>query len=173
MGKKAADVWSNLGDIATSALDSVADSLADTMMRAEVNWRSLGRSVIKEVLAMIVKLQMLAIWQAITGTSGMGGGGGNIGAGPSTALALPSGGSTGMVPELAEGGYVGQTGWAKVHKGETYSGVEGQVGGMTVNVINNAGVEVQIEENKDERTYNVILDAIQHDGAMRTAVGLD
>ncbi|MBN1807180.1 MAG: hypothetical protein JW837_18180 [Sedimentisphaerales bacterium] len=170
-GEQVSNVWSNLGDIATNTLNSIADALTETVMRAKVDWKALGRAVIKEVLAMIIKLQMLALWQAITGTgvSTVS----NIGAYTPTPSNVPSTGGQGMVePSLQHGGEVLKTGWAKVHEGEFFSGVNGS--GLTVNVNNTIAdrASVDVEEDLESKVLRITINAAAGNGAYRRSHNL-
>lgn len=166
------DWGNNLADITTNALDSTADSLADMMMQTEVDWKSLGRTVIKEILAMIVKMQLLYVWQLLTRTSGVGTTN-SSGAVSSVANSTMSEGATHM-PGLADGGTVEKTGLAVVHEGETFSGVGKSLGSKVVVNVNGAaqaGVSVAVDdyEKSDQRIIDVTLMAAQSNGTYRRA----
>lgn len=72
---------------------------------------------------------------------------------------------------LQHGGYVEETGWAKVHKGETYSGVNNEVGDTVVNISDYVGVDIEVNEYKDsdQRIVDVALTAAAGNGAYRRA----
>lgn len=166
------DWGNNLADITTNALDSTADSLADMMMQTEVDWKSLGRTVIKEILAMIVKMQLLYVWQLLTRTSGVGTTN-SSGAVSSVSNSTMSAGATHM-PGLADGGTVEKTGLAVVHEGETFSGVGKSLGSNVVVNVNGAaqaGVSVAVDdyEKSDQRIIDVTLMAAQSNGTYRRA----
>jgi len=148
----------NLGNILTNAFDRAADSFADMLMKQKVDWKAFGVMFIKELIAMIIKLQMAIILQAILEKRAP-----NIPSGPIGPTA-----SGGNIQQAAEGGHVAESGLAVIHKGEDIIPAGGS--GLTVNVIDNVGVGVAVEENQDERTYSVILTALSGDGPLRRAV---
>jgi len=163
-GRRSANWGRNLGDVLTNSYDRAADSFANMLMKQKVDWKSFGAMFIKELLAMIIKLQIAVVLKAILGGPSLTGSGGDI---PTSSF----GGGTGpaaLSTGFADGGHVLETGIAKVHKGEDIVPEGG--GGLIVNVIDNAGVSVDIEENPDERTYNIVLTALASDGPMRRAV---
>jgi len=164
----AQDWGKNLGNILTSSFDRAADSFADMLMKQEVDWKAFGAMFIKELLSMIIKLQMAVVlkmalqgWKSVgesyTGTA---------------AFSSSSGITESLDVGYASGGHVLETGIAKVHRGED---IISAGSGMTVNVTNNdaGNVRVDVEENKDQRTINLVISALQTHGPMRRAVGIE
>ena len=160
----------NLGDVLTSSFDRAADSFADMLMQQKVDWKAFGAMFIKELLSMIMKLYIaVALKSILGGVGGSASQAGNVGiSGSSFANPQAVFGAPALSTGFASGGHVLETGIAKVHKGENIL-PEGS-GGTTVNVINNAQVSVDVEENPDERTVNVVINALTGDGPLRRAV---
>lgn len=150
-----AENWGKkLGKILTNAFDTMADGLADALMGMEMDWKAFGRMFIKQILAMIIQMQMLFVWQMLTGTVGTGAGGSVGPAAPSTGGA-GIGGMEFAGLGFQHGGEVTKTGLAKVHKGEVFSGVNNEMGfgGITVN--NYLGDIVDVEVMDEERVINI------------------
>ena len=59
----------NLGDVLVDSFDRAADSFASMLMQEEVDWKAFGRMFIKELIAMIIKLQAAVVLKAILGNS--------------------------------------------------------------------------------------------------------
>jgi len=57
----------NLGDVLVDSFDRAADAFASMLMQEEVDWKAFGRMFIKELIAMIIKMQMAAVLKAILG----------------------------------------------------------------------------------------------------------
>ena len=174
---RAMDVWfddavnwgKKLGDVMTQTFDRMADSFADMLMKQKVDWKAFGAMFIKELLSMIMKLYIaVALKAALQGWGGLTQSVGQTGSGPAAYTPTP-----GVVESLgtgyAGGGHVLETGIAKVHKGED---IVPAGSGLTVNVLGaaEAGVSVDVEDDPDQRTYNIVLSAIGTDGPMRRAI---
>lgn len=157
----------NLGDVLTRSFDRAADSFADMLMNQKADWKAFGAMFIKELLSMIMQLYIaVALKAALQGWAGLGQSIGQTGFG-GTGVTTP-GITEALDTGFASGGHVLETGIAKVHKGEDIIPAGG--GGLIVNVIDNVGVQMTVEENPDERTLNVVLTALEGDGRMRRAV---
>ncbi len=168
----AGKAWKNLGDITINAFDTMADSLADALMGMAMDWKAFGRMFIKQLLAMIIKLQMLFVWQLLTRTPGTGAGG----QGSSVAVSGSSFTNPMAVfgaPGAADGGVVTQTGFAKIHKGEVISGVNNEMGfgGVTVNNYASDVVDVEVmdEGRVIEISRRASIQAAAGDGPYRRA----
>ena len=134
-GDAAKNVWSNLADVATSALDSTADALANLVIKGKADFRALAESILMDLTRVIIKAM---IAQVLLGAV-TGGGGGLLS----------------FIPGLQHGGEVKKTGLAVVHKGETYSGVQGEGAAqeaisftMNVNAIDAGGTYQFLNKNK-------------------------
>lgn len=189
-GSDASDVWLNIDRIAVKSLDGMADALTELCLTGKADFRSLAQSVISDVTRMMIKIQMAAAIMAVFGES--------AGGGPSFASALLSGltggllGGAGAGPTAAaaeapyvaaygapwttvqHGGEVLKTGMAVIHKGETYSGVNGNYGRAQI-VINNTvsdRVDVEIDEymQSDQRIIDVTMRAAETDGPYRRSI---
>ncbi len=175
---KAGEMGENLGNLLTTTFDRMADSLADALMGMEMDWKAFGRMFIKQLLAMIIKLQIAFALQ--TAMAVMSGGSSMAASGTSVAVA----GSSAVNPMavygapagLQHGGDVLETGWAKVHKGERFSGVNNEqgFGGITVN--NYLGDTVDVEVIDEEKVINITrrasIQMAAYDGDYRNAHGI-
>lgn len=139
----AKNIWGNMADIATSALDGVSDSLANLFLKGKADFNALAESILMDMTRMIIKAQMAqALGALLPGLFGGAGGGGGFG----------------LIPGLQSGGLVKKTGLAVVHKGEEFSGVEGGrpkrqeqqavTFNMNVNAIDAAGTFQFLNRNK-------------------------
>lgn len=101
-GDAATDMYSNVGQIATNALNGMSDMMADFLMTGQANFADFAKSIISQIIKMITQM---VIFNSISGM--MGGGGGFSFAG------------SGM---FANGGYTGDGGKYEaagtVHRGE-------------------------------------------------------
>ncbi|KKM77070.1 hypothetical protein LCGC14_1373780 [marine sediment metagenome] len=162
-----ADWGKALAQIVTGAFNTMGDKLADSLLGMAVDWKAFGRMFIKQIMAMIIKLQILLLFQMLTGTAGGGKGKGALASAP----VQPAGQTTFTYPGMAEGGKVTQTGWAKVDKGEVFSGVNNEqgFGGTIVNISDYAGVDIEVNEYKesDQRIVDVTMRAAAGDGSYR------
>jgi len=77
-------------------------------------------------------------------------------------------------PSAQHGGTIERTGWAKVHKGETYSGVGSNYGRSIININNTVsdrvGVEVEEYMYDDQRILDVTMRAAANDGTFRQSM---
>ncbi len=146
----------NLGEIMTGAFDKASDALADFVLTGKADFASLANSIVSDMTRMIIKAEMaqaLGIFMP-----GLSGGGGAFGGRGLIGELFGVGGKA--TPELQSGGTVERTGLAKVHKGETFSGVGRESGGkntitINVNAIDAAGTYQFLNENK--RTIATML----------------
>jgi len=161
--KRAGDWGKTLGQIITNTFDRMADGLADALMGMEMDWKAFGRMFIKQLLAMIIQMQILYVWQLLTGSAGAG-----AGAAPTQATGINP---TASPVSLQHGGEGTRTGWAKVHEGERYSGVDNEqgFGNTVVNINDFAGLDVEVDEYKDsdQRIIDVSLMAAAGNGTYR------
>jgi len=169
---KVANWGKNLGDILVNAFDRFSDAIADALMGAELDLKAFGRMFIKEILSYIVRLQMLFVWQLLTGTAG-GGGGGAPGttvdiAGSSTANPMAVFGA----PSAQHGGEVTKSGLINAHKGEVYSGVNNEMGfgGVTINNYTSAEVETEQDPVTGAVVVDIVHSLLAHDGPTIRAV---
>ena len=144
---KAGEMGKNLGNLLTSTFDRMADSLADALMGMEMDWKAFGRMFIKQLLAMIIKLQIAFALQTAMGMSSTG-----MATAPSGLSYIPAGAGPGG---LQHGGEVLETGLAKVHKGEVFSGVNNEMGFGGIIVNNYVSDAVDVEVMDDERVINI------------------
>jgi len=153
-----------LGNIFTRAFEDMADGLSDALMGMAMDWKAFGRMFIKQLLQMIIQLQIAFALQTAMGF--MGGFGG--GSAPTQATGINP---TASPVSLQHGGEVTRTGWAKVHEGERYSGVDNEqgFGNTIVNISDFAGLDVEVNEYKDsdQRIIDVSLKAAAGNGTYR------
>lgn len=103
MGKKFADpVVAESMNIATQSLRNFASTLADSLVEGEFNFESFADSILKSVLEMILRLQvLLPLFEALRGQGGLMGQAGNLlaqslgGLAPGSLTPAPSGIATG------------------------------------------------------------------------------
>lgn len=143
----ATNMWGNLSSIAIGALDSISDTLAEFVVKGKADFNSLADSILMDLTRMMTKaLIAQSLGFLFPGTFGAGGG---AGLGMAAVQAIPG---------LQEGGEVTQTGIAKIHKGERFSGVDSsgkplsQSGGNNVNInvtaVDAAGTFQFLDKNK-------------------------
>ena len=151
---------------------SLGGSLSD-MLTDSKNWKDhlddFFKSIAKSFANMIA--DMIAKWMMFKVITGMMGGGGGLVGMP---LVMGSGGArveSSSMPSLDSGGTVTATGLAKVHKGETYSGVGGSQP-WTINVYDYSGngVTVETKEDQDEHIIDVIVGALPVHGPLRNGI---
>lgn len=134
----------NLGDVLTDSFDRASDTLADFVVKGKADFAALADSIIMDLTRMIIKAQIAQMIGAfMPGLFGTGAAGAGTGAGTGAA---PS-----PVPSAQHGGEVMKTGLAVIHKGEKYSGVEGEQGStvnINVNAIDAAGTYQFLNANK-------------------------
>ena len=167
-GEQAEKIWVNFGDAAGKAFDGIGDNLAEMLMGGEVDWKAFARSFIKELIAMIIKMQMAAALKAVIG-GGWGGTGYGI-----TAMA----GAGAETPEFADGGIAWTPQLAKVGEKEPelitpFSKLKSLMGGdVIVNVHDENKSQIEIEENSysDQRVIDVFITKLSTDGSLRKAV---
>lgn len=180
---EAGDWYLQLDRIAVRAFDGMADALTDMAMRGKADFKALARSVIADLTRMMIKQQMYNVLAA----AGLGGEGGNWfgaitsalfgtgGGALKTAPVQPPGQTVFKYPDFHDGGTVEKTGWAKVHKGETFSGVGG-AGGVVINISNVPEGYTISEEREymlgDQRIIDVSMQAAAGDGGYMRAHNL-
>lgn len=113
-GEAATDMYSNVGQVASSAMDGMATMMTDFLMTGKANFASFAKSIIE----MIIKMTMqMVVFNSISGALDMGGGFSFAGMLGGHANGGVVGGST-----FAGGGYTGDGGKYQpaglVHKGE-------------------------------------------------------
>jgi len=166
--KQAMDWGKNLGNVLCNAFDSAAESFADMLMKEEVDWKEFSRAFVKELLVMIIRLEMAAALKAALGSLG----GGYT---PTPSAIETQAGFLASLPSsatAADGGYVDRSGLAVIHKGETVTPAGG--GNVTVNVNNQAGVQVDVDNymQSDQRIIDVTLRAAAGNGTYQRSHGL-
>jgi TP901 family phage tail tape measure protein/lambda family phage tail tape measure protein len=77
----AANVWGNISQVTADGLTSLSESFAAFFSGQKVDWKRWSAAILSDILAVIIRLQMLKIWQTVTGMFGGGGLGGAFGAG--------------------------------------------------------------------------------------------
>lgn len=167
------------GDIGQTVAETMKSSFADAfyaMTTEGRKWKDAMKSFARDVLIAIQKsLAARAAGMIMTGAVGpiMGWLGGVLGGGVAPTQA------TGINPTaspvgLQHGGKVLETGWAKVHKGETYSGVDGGSKPVVVNITKiGADFETDVDEfeQMDEHVVNIVVRDIVAGGKLATLTG--
>ena len=162
----------NLGDVIVDSLDRAAGAFSRMLMKQKVDWKAFGAMFVEELLKMIMKLYIAVALKSALGWAGSLSSGASAGTSATASAVNPPSGSPTMGDfsrGYASGGHVLETGIAKVHRGEDIIPASDR-SGMTVNITNNARVGVDVEEDKDERTLNVVINALGTNGDLRRAV---
>jgi len=147
----AQDMWRNFSSVATNALNSTSDALADFVMKGKADFNSLAESILMDLTRMIIKAQMAQVlgvispsWFGAEGAIPLGASG--TAANPMVVTSVPSG---------QHGGEVTKTGLAVIHKGESLSGVNNENArhqsttlNINVNAIDAAGTYQFLAKNK-------------------------
>lgn len=169
---EATNIWQNLGDIAVNALDRTADALADMVLRGKADFKSLARSVIQDLTRMIIKAQMAqalgVLFPSLTAALF-----GAPAAAPGSPYTSPHGGAA--APTLQHGGAVAETGWAVVHKGETFSGVDEYKKSSEIHIYNEGTGNLEITKAEeylvsDRRVVDIWIRESQTNVRLRRAV---
>lgn len=106
----AANMWENLGQITTRALDDMSYAITDMVNNGKADFRGLAVVVLQELQRMIIKMIMAKVLMTALGMAGFGGGGAATSASSST-TSIGGGTSGGMnmfgAAVAHEGGIVG------------------------------------------------------------------
>ena len=171
----ATNIWQNFGEVAVNALDRIGNEFANFLMEGKANFTDFAKSVMKDLLAIAIRAQIVVpLAQALGFMSvptGAGAGAGvTSGTVQSHALGAYGGG-------LQHGGSVEKTGWAVVHKGEKFSGVNNEVGiGKAPNIIinNNTGQRMEQERpalfDGENWVANIVIKKIASGGPLKDAI---
>ncbi len=163
--------WGDIGyEAAMTMQRGFGSAFADIAMRIEtVNdaLRSLFMSVARVAMSRLGENIYAGIFGGLFGGLFVGEGGGGIGTPPGGWAALRA------KAGLQYGGEVLETGWAKVHKGETYSGVGGG-SNMTI-IVENKGqpmnvLNAEMRDAEDERIVHIMVDNALRGGPVRRMV---
>lgn len=166
---EASDFWQQFDKVVVNMLDGMADAMTTALLKGEDVWKSFAQTVIFELTRMIIKMQM---YQALMWAFGFGAPAPS-GEFPTTSHGvpyIPAGQGPGG---LQHGGTVLETGWAKVHKGETYSGVGGKP--TRIEIHNEGSEKLEVSEAEiyafsDERILHVTMRAMESDGPYRRSI---
>jgi lambda family phage tail tape measure protein len=123
--ENATNFWANLGDVATNALDGMSQSLTDMIMTGKANFRDFARSVLADLLQMMIRSMMV---QSIMAGIGYIGSMGNTANATTTAATSGTGSgamSTGAqhMPGFAKGGAFSGGGVIPFAKGGIFGGM--------------------------------------------------
>lgn len=146
----ATNIYQGLGEVATRAFDDMASSLSRMLMRGRVDFKAFARSVVGDLITIIMRAQMAQVAMSLFP--------GLFATAPAAAPALANFGGTapsglsyipaGQGPGgLQRGGEVEKTGWAVVHEGEQYSGVNKKFDKEPLNIeihMHNEGTKQEI-----------------------------
>lgn len=163
-------------DIALAMAHSWTNAIDRMMFEGEKFWdamKDMARDLIRMIAQIIIYKKFAEPFAyGIMGlpVPGMGEGGGGGGA-PAPVFTSPHGG-----PALQRGGTVERTGWAKVHKGEKFSGVQA-VGekSIDVHIHNESQEKLKISHAEsylvsDQRIIDVFIRRSQTDGPLRRSI---
>ncbi len=189
----AADVYANLGEVAASAFQQMGDEMADFLVEGKANFTGFAKSVLKDILAIMIRARLvLPLVQALglAGTSGptpfSGGGEG----GGSVRTAAKGDIFPGHFQAFANGGIVSSPTLGLIGEGGGPEAVVPLSGGRNIpvelrgggnntppNVIinNNTGQELeqegQPEFDGDSWVVNIVTKNINQFGSLRTLIG--
>jgi len=188
---EAGDLWLQVDKIVCNALEDMSTGLTDLVLKGKADFRALAQSVIYDITRMMIKMQMAEL----LGIGGFGGGGGGgIGRAALGAAVGLAGGAFEMVfpptvgqkmAAIAEPGYyqsggkVRKSGWAEVHAGETFSGVnQGSEREVTVNLLDQrSGTTEKLEVSRAEsymlsgqRIIDVFIQGARTNRGVRKAI---
>jgi len=181
---KTSNWGARLGEIMTGALDDVSGALTDMIMGAEVDWKRLTRSILADLIQMIIRMQMAKALTAF-GFGGVAHAGGIVGATPFPVRMVPAG-TFENAPRL-HSGLASDEYPAILQRGERViprgNGTKESGGGVTVNMptevrIHNEGSEKLVitkEESYmmgDQRIIDVTMKAAESDGRFRKTFGI-
>lgn len=174
-GTKANDVWKRMGEGGARALDSISDTLTELVMKGKADFASLAKAILADLLQITIRWQMAQVMMGLMPGLPWG----TTVAPISTGLTSPHGGPAAPTAMLGvqHGGEIAKTGWAVVHKGETYSGVNNEMGmGKPPNVIinNNTGQPMEQESTPsfdgENWVANIVIKKITSGGPMKDAI---
>jgi len=131
-------LWERMGEGGARAFDKISDTLTELVMKGKADFASLARAILADIIQIQIRWQMA---QAMMGLGFLPGitAPGVTQAGGINVTASPVG--------MQRGGTVERTGWAVVHKGEKFSGVNNEVSiGKLPNVIINNYTSAPIKQ---------------------------
>lgn len=161
-----------LGDILTSTVSNFANTLADSLVDGAANWRDFGKSIIKMLVAMIVKLTIAAALMAILNPGAPAAASASVGS-----MLANVGSSATMWGSKATGGYIERTGMYRIHQGEqvltkTQQTADSEPWTVNINNPNVAGLSIDAEFDTKEKVIDIVIEAADTDGPFRAALGL-
>ncbi len=153
-------------DIALSMADSWSNAIDQMMFEGKKFWdamEDMARSLFREIVKIIIYKKLAEpMAYGIMGLSL-----------PGTTAAAPTGPTTAEManvflgPSAQHGGTVTKTGWAKIHKGETFSGE----GGIQVNINNTVSDRVDVNvEDAEQGILNIMIKAAANNGPYRRSI---
>jgi len=161
--------------------DSIASGLEATMrdfdnwrdhllnVFEEVYWSAMRIAFIEPIAGKLAGVMAGAVGGLLTPTAPLGS--------AANPFIAPKGSFGAPKPELQHGGTVLETGWAKVHKGETYSGVQGNYGrgNLEVHIRNEGSEKLEVSNAQeyvlsDRRIINVTTRAMIMDKRYQNSI---
>ena len=170
--------WGEIGQTVAQTMESAFATAYTSMTIEGANWSDAMKGFALDVLRAFQRqlaAQTAAKFMAgIVGPALSGIGGALFGSSP-TQMDVGMTGGMGSIPGLQHGGEVLSTGLAVVHKGETFSGVEGGGPKVTVNVINQ-GKNLEVEsvdefQNMEEHVVTIVVNDIVGGGPLAQLTG--
>lgn len=170
--------WGEIGQTVAETMESAFANAYYSMTTEGAKWSDAMKGFALDVLrAFQRQLAAQTAAQVMAGliTPALAGLGGILFGAPPTPQQVGMTGGMGELPGLQHGGEVLSTGLAVVHRGETFSGVEGGDPKVTVNVINQ-GKNLEVEsvdefQNMDEHVVNIVVRDIIGGGAIAQLTG--
>ena len=175
--RESMDLGTKMGEVFKNVFEGISDNLTSMLMDGKAKWADFGKSIIRMVANMIIKLMVAALLMAII-TRGEAAASGAASMGKAMQLAgnlSVSGNQRGY----ATGGHVAKTGNYQLHQGEkvvTKSQMASAEGtGNTVNIINQVGPGITLEEEEvaEDRVVNIIIKRVGIDGPLMSILGLE
>jgi len=177
--RDATNIWSNLGDVATGALDGMADALTEMCLRGKADFKALAASIIQDLTRMIIKAQMaqalgLVFPKLFTPMFGAPTTIPTAGVAPAwTGATMHRGGIVG-VPRL-HGGLRASEFPAILERGEIVLPKNARPGNVIINITNNSSIPLNVEQavmltSGEDIVANIVLEDLHRGGPIRRSV---
>jgi lambda family phage tail tape measure protein len=170
--------WSDIGDVATHALDGMSQSLTDMIMTGKANFADLAKSIIADLIQMTIRAQIYQLIMMATGMfsagasggAGGGGGGGGFTDLPPVNFSLAKGGifaAGNVIPFAAGGGIVNRKVLFPMANGNV--GMMGEAGPEAIMPLTRGpGGRLGVAANGGGRTINMTINTPNADSFRRS-----
>jgi hypothetical protein len=172
-GEDATNIWANLGDIATNALDGISKSLTDMIMSGKANFADLAKSIIADLIQMTIRAQIYQMIMMATGMfAGASAGPGSPGVGTQgpTGMGFARGGifaAGNVIPFAAGGGIVNRKVLFPMANGNV--GMMGEAGPEAIMPLTRGpGGRLGVAANGGGRTINMTINTPNADSFRRS-----